>query len=787
MASKRRKIKAHLRSGLDRAELTLAEQQMYKKRFSKWGTQKNSRRSTTSRPTSMTMEVSRKSSLSHSWCSVPISRQLSNNDSLVLLLLSSVQIWSASFYESVDSVSASIRQFPPELTEETNFTFKLVIDMLNSSQGNFAGRLARKAFMLLEGMVKLDGPALVWNMLEIIHHMISSTTATADQRAVDYQIASFEEDGMLQQRSALPVKTSPPRDYDKLRASNVGALRNHAEYILSRSATSPGDAATLLHILAGLVTAKVLGEWPAATNQSETGIEDINGLCLVFNDIPEATVKSPWQHVLGTAVKTLDLVGFALISSATIMLLLALQCGGNQYVWGSSVVIGLLSGAAAVFVLFLFWEHRQGDGAMIPFAFLRSPIVRSASLTQFLALGGILIGDFYLAIFFQVVRNDSPLMSGVHLLPVALGLVIFTLATGGLIQATGYYLLWILAGSAIATVSYGFMSTLSPATTFGQWFGYLCLYGIGSGVGNSGAYIAVQSLVPLRQIPTAIAIIIFAQNLGAAIWVVVANAIFNNSLRKELAQRVALIGASPDVIMEAGARNIRTVGLDPSQLAAVLVAYSKAIDRTMYLGVAVFGSVMLVAWEMGFENLKEVGRQKELKKDSTPEERANAPSDVKPVEQRPCYNAVNSNSHNSAEKHSGLSAQRDGDRRAFFRALIGGQQQQYQPATPLSKMEGSELEVGDAVTVLGDLYGMVRFIGSVKDKAEDFVGVELDRRSAVLMRYRISDFHTIVCGTSNFLPLHREEKRETPTASNDYLPATPGMPSHSSNLNSKAA
>ncbi|KAK3615338.1 hypothetical protein LTR56_026649 [Elasticomyces elasticus] len=359
----------------------------------------------------------------------------------------------------------------------------------------------------------------------------------------------------------------------------------------------------------------------------------IVALCLVFNDIPEATVKPPWRHVLGTAVKTLDLVGFAFISSATIMLLLALQYGGNQYAWDSSVVIGLLCGAAAVFALFLFWEHRQGEGAMIPFAFLRSPVVRSASLTQFFALGGILIGDFYLAIFFQVVRNDSPLMSGVHLLPVTLGLVIFTLVTGGLIQATGYYLPWILAGSVIATVSYGLMSTLSLTTTFGQWFGYLCLYGIGSGLGNSGAYIAVQSLVPLKQIPTAIAIIIFAQNLGAAIWVVVANAIFNNSLRKELSQRTALIGASPVVIIEAGARNIRAAGLDPSQLAAVLVAYGQAVDRTMYLGIAVFGSVMLVAWGMGFKTLKEVGWQKELKDDSTSEERTDASFDVKPVEQ----------------------------------------------------------------------------------------------------------------------------------------------------------
>lgn len=53
----------------------------------------------------------------------------------------------------------------------------------------------------------------------------------------------------------------------------------------------------------------------------------------------------------------------------------------------------------------------------------------------------------------------------------------------------------------------------------------------------------------------------------------------------------------------------------------------------MYLGIAVFGSVMLVAWEMGFKNLKEVEKQKELKDDSTLEEGTDALSDVKPVEQ----------------------------------------------------------------------------------------------------------------------------------------------------------
>ncbi len=53
----------------------------------------------------------------------------------------------------------------------------------------------------------------------------------------------------------------------------------------------------------------------------------------------------------------------------------------------------------------------------------------------------------------------------------------------------------------------------------------------------------------------------------------------------------------------------------------------------MYLGIAVFGSVMVVAWEMGFTNLKDVKRQKELKNDSTSDEGTDASSDVKPVEQ----------------------------------------------------------------------------------------------------------------------------------------------------------
>lgn len=149
-------------------------------------------------------------------------------------------------------------------------------------------------------------------------------------------------------------------------------------------------------------------------------------LLLLFN-IPEPEVKPPARQVLGTAIKALDLPGFALISPAAVMFLLGLQFGGNEYAWSSSVVIGLLVGAGATLVVFLVWEYRQGDGAMVPFSMLTHRIIWSAAGNMFFLLASILIADFYIAIYFQGVLNDSPLMSGVHMLPTTLGIVMFTM------------------------------------------------------------------------------------------------------------------------------------------------------------------------------------------------------------------------------------------------------------------------------------------------------------------------------------------------------------------------
>lgn len=69
----------------------------------------------------------------------------------------------------------------------------------------------------------------------------------------------------------------------------------------------------------------------------------------------------------------------------------------------------------------------------------------------------------------------------------------------------------------------------------------------------------------------------------------------------------------------------------------------------------------------------------------------------------------------------------DVNRKASLRALTGNGGQ----GTPGSSSKiGDDMEVGDVVTVPGDMFGTVKFKGSVRGKAGTFVGVELDRQFA---------------------------------------------------------
>lgn len=123
---------------------------------------------------------------------------------------------------------------------------------------------------------------------------------------------------------------------------------------------------------------------------------------------------------------------------------------------------------------------------------------------------------------------------------------------------------------------------------------------------------AVQNLVPLRQVPQAMAIVLTVQTFGSAVWLIVANVIFNNSLRNLLSTNASVIGLAPDTIISAGARSVHSLGLSGAALQALLHSYAESIDRVMYLGVGLSAGALAFCWGLGWHNILEIKQRQAL-------------------------------------------------------------------------------------------------------------------------------------------------------------------------------
>lgn len=153
---------------------------------------------------------------------------------------------------------------------------------------------------------------------------------------------------------------------------------------------------------------------------------------LWFLNIPEHTTKPHWLDVLKHPMREFDLIGFGLFGPAAIMLFLVLDFGGNRFAWNSPEVIGLFCGTGVMFAIWCFWNYRKGVSALIPFSMLGRRVVWSSCATIFIISGTVFVTAYYLPLYFQGVKADTPFESGYNFLPTILTQVLFTLVSGRL-------------------------------------------------------------------------------------------------------------------------------------------------------------------------------------------------------------------------------------------------------------------------------------------------------------------------------------------------------------------
>ncbi|KAL3440264.1 major facilitator superfamily domain-containing protein [Aspergillus insuetus] len=324
---------------------------------------------------------------------------------------------------------------------------------------------------------------------------------------------------------------------------------------------------------------------------------------LVLVPIPEGRTTSQKSQSLRNPLAHLDIPGFTLFAGSVIMLLFALNWGGTSYSWNSSVIIGLLVGSGAAFIVFVAWEYRVGEEAMIPLSLVRRQIIWASCVNYTFLFGSMMCATYYLPIYFQAVRGASPTMSGVDLLPTIVPTMIFAATCGALVTKIGYYLPFAVASGLVVTTGSALLTTLTPYTATRNWIGFQIISGIGRGMGVQMPLLAVQTFTSRSQHSIATGLVVLSQNLGGAIFLAICQVVFSSGLSTELAKYAPGIDAK--VLEAAGASALRdVVGDDGNVLESVLRAYNGAIVKVLYVATAAAGAAAVSAGGMGWVSVK---------------------------------------------------------------------------------------------------------------------------------------------------------------------------------------
>ncbi|KAL7929789.1 MFS general substrate transporter [Trichoderma chlorosporum] len=289
-------------------------------------------------------------------------------------------------------------------------------------------------------------------------------------------------------------------------------------------------------------------------------------------------------------IHRLDLSSLALFIPAIVCLILALQWGGTNYTWSNWRVFVLFIISGCFLFAFGFNQYRKGEEATVPPRIFLTRTVLFGSFYSFNTSGALYVAVYYLPIWFQAVKGASPFSSGVCGLPLVLSLVVSILTSGGITSIIGYYTPTMWFGSILMALGAGMLTTFRVDAPTTLWIIYQIIFALGIGFGFQQPIIAAQTNFSGKDLPIALVLVSFIQNLGGIVALSTAQNIFTNQLIHNISKTAPNI--DPKLVQKVGVLSLK-LNFTKNELNEILPAYNLSITQT-FLVATVMASVTAI-------------------------------------------------------------------------------------------------------------------------------------------------------------------------------------------------
>ncbi|MFT4471344.1 DHA2 family efflux MFS transporter permease subunit [Arthrobacter sulfonylureivorans] len=237
-------------------------------------------------------------------------------------------------------------------------------------------------------------------------------------------------------------------------------------------------------------------------------------------------------HKPGGPRPKLDYLGTFLLAVASAAVILFTSWGGTTYAWDSPVIIGLGAVTVVASVLFVLAERRAVE-PVLPLRLFRD---RDFTLPT---LMGVCVGIAmfsaiaYLPTFLQMVNGASATESGLMMIPMTVGMVGATTATGQLVTRTGRYKIFPILGTALIAAGLVMLSQISDTTPYAFTAAGMLVLGLGLGSIMQNLVLIVQNSVRRRDLGTATSATNYFRQIGATFGISLFGAIFISRLTEQ--------------------------------------------------------------------------------------------------------------------------------------------------------------------------------------------------------------------------------------------------------------